>query len=130
MAKRNQTSLPAGFEPLQRKSIDGWYLVKEGNVIQGIYRGNFNVPSQFSRQGKTVHKIEITEGGTTEVTVEDGRETLADKGDLVGVDEKGWLSALNDLKDGQEVYIRCTGRGEAKKGQSAPWTFELGAVPF
>lgn len=129
MAKQNETSLPRGFVSLQRKSVDGWYIVKEGNVVQGIYRGNFKVQSQFDRNGKTVHKVELTQPGT-ECTVEDGSTVKMAKGDLVGVDEKGWLTALNDLKEGQEVFIKCTGKGVAKKGQSEPWTFDLGAVPF
>lgn len=128
--KKEESQLPSGFVPLTRKSVDGWYVVEEGNVVQGFLRGSFNVPSQFNRkEGKTVYKIELSVEGTKAI-VEDGMTVAMNVGDLVGVDQKGFLSSLADVEEGREVYIKCTGHGVAKKGQSAPWLFDLGVVPI
>lgn len=126
----NENALPDGFEPLARRSVDGWFVLEEGNTVQGFFRGSFNVPSQFSRKGKNVFKIELTAGGKTKALIENGEEATMDEGDFVGLDEKGWLAALNDVPEGREVFVRCKGKGVAKKGQSAPWIFDLGVVPI
>lgn len=127
--EKDGPNLPNGFEPLSRKSVDGWFVLEEGNVAQGFIRGSFQVPNKFNRKvPKTVYMIELTEGGTSALVEGEVKELSV--GDTVGVDEKGWLSALDKVEEGREVYIRYKGLGKAKEGQSAPHMFDLGVVPI
>jgi len=123
MAKK-ESSLPAGFTPLGFEKVDGWYTTEVGNVLQGILQGSFKVTTDLGV--KKVFRIKLTKGGT--IVQNDNKEpaTLA-VGDVCGIDQRGFLKPLDDVKEGQEVYIQCTGKGTAKKGQSAPWTFVVGA---
>lgn len=142
MAKRNEQnnndtldddeSLPAGFVEQTRKNVDGWFALEKGNKMQGILRGSFTAPSQFARKGKTVYKVELTIGGQTKAVDGDGETVVMDKGDLVGIDEKGWLTGLADIEEDTEVFIRYRGKdpSQAKPGQSAPHIFQIAAVPI
>ena len=129
MAKTSTQSkksfLPAGFSPLTRSKLDGWFLLEEGNTVQGILKEAFLMPK--ARFGpKTVYKVEIT-NGMTKVIGENGPETCAE-GQTIGVDHKGWLGALKDVENGREIFIACLGRdGE---GEKAAWKFEIGVSPL
>lgn len=133
MAKKakTETTLPERFKPLTRSRIDGWFVLKAGNSVTGILRDVFQVPDRFKGKGgtKTVYKIEVTEGETA-CTDSEGVETSMTEGLMVGLDEKGFLSALADVPKGTEVYVMCKGKGEKalKSGQQPPWLFEIGAV--
>lgn len=130
--KGNEPALPEGYAPVSSR-LDGFFIVKEGNSIEGIIRDSFMAPSQFNRDGKRVYKIEITSGKTL---VTDGEEEkTAEEGDVVGVDEKGYLKKLADMPKGTQVFLRCIGREEtAKKGQHPAWKFQVATaedkVPF
>jgi len=131
--KSNEPDLPEGFEPVSSK-MDGFFIVEDGNSIQGIIRDAFMVRSQFHKDGKRVYKIEIT-NGTTRVMHSENGEQDATEGDVVGVDEKGYLKKLGDMPKGTEVYLRVLGREEtAKKGQQPAWKFQVavkeGKIPF
>lgn len=129
--KSNEPDLPEGFEPVSSR-LDGFFIVEEGNSIQGVIRDSFMVRGQFGE--KRVYKIEIT-SGTTRVMNGDQGEMDAEEGATVGVDEKGYLKKLADYAKGTEVFLRCIGREEtAKKGQQPAWKFQVavkeGKIPF
>lgn len=122
-----EESLPAGYAPLTGGKIDGWFVVKAGNSIEGILRDAFTVKGQFGP--KRVYKIEVTDGETEALDSESGEFTAAG-GEMIGVDEKGWLKGLADISKGSKVFIRCLGQAEtAKKGQKPAWKFLVGAIP-
>jgi len=122
-----EEQLPAGFTPLQGGKIDGWFVVKPGNAIQGILRDTFVVKGKFGP--KKVFKIEVTSGETEVLDGENGEFTAAG-GEMIGLDEKGWLKSLADVPRGTEIYVRCLGQeAAAKKGQKPAWKFLVGAVP-
>jgi len=128
MAKaKKEQELPAGFQPVSSK-LDGWYVVKTGNAIQGYLRDIFTVKSKFGP--KRVYKVEISKGKTECVSATEG-EFEAEEGAMIGVDEKGWLKSLATIPANTEIYIRCLGQEDAKqvkKGQSPAWKFLVGAV--
>lgn len=119
--KQKKNSIPEGFEPVSSK-MGGFFIVREGNQLRGILRDSFVHTGQFG--AKRVYKVELTADGTA-VTNSDSEEVLAEAGDIIGLDEKGYLKALGDIEKGAEIFVRCTGKGAAKKGQNAPWTFDV-----
>lgn len=123
MAK-NGNALPKGFTPLGFERCDGYYTVEEGNVLQGIVNGSFKVTTDLGT--KTVFRIKLTKGGTKVVLAETNEPGTLGVGDICGIDQRGFLKPLDSVPEGKEVFIRCTGKGVAKKGQSAPWMFDLG----
>jgi hypothetical protein len=124
-AQKVKSHLPAGFSPLTRSKLDGWFLLEEGNSVQGVLKEAF-VMAKGRFGPKTVYKVEITKG-MTKVIGEDGPTECAE-GQTIGVDHKGWLGALKDVENGREVFIHCLGRdGE---GERAAWKFEIGVSPL
>jgi hypothetical protein len=123
----DEATLPTGFVPVSGGKIDGWFVVKPNNSIQGILRDKFVVKGKFGN--KRVYKIEVTDGETDALDAEDGEFTAAG-GEMIGLDEKGWLKSLNDVPNGTKIYVRCLGReATAKKGQQPAWKFLVGAIP-
>lgn len=128
--KKQGFAAPKGFKAVS-SSLDGFFIVEEGNAIQGVLLGSFNVASKFNKEGKTVYKVRVTNEdptgkGPTRVMQKDTGETDAETGFVVGVDEKGYLRKLADMDEGTEVLIVCTGKEEtAKKGRQPAWTFEV-----
>lgn len=119
--------LPTGFEPISNGKLDGWFVMEKGNSVRGFLRDSFTVKGQFGE--KRVYKIEIS-GGDTKAVGENG-ELLLGEGNVVGIDEKGWLKGLSSIKRDTEIYVQCLGQEEfAKKGQSPAWKFLIGAVPL
>jgi|SRR5579864_2359628 len=120
-----KSSIPTGFVPLTRSKLDGWFLMEEGNTVQGILKEAF-VMAKGRFGPKTVYKVEITKG-ITKVIGENGPEDCAE-GQTIGVDHKGWLGALKDVENGREVFIHCLGKdGE---GEKSAWKFEIGVSPL
>lgn len=127
MAKNTKSSnLPKGFQTLGMVPVAGWYILREGNTVQGVLEDSFIVNGgKFGP--KKIYKVKLTMSGAAAMGGENGKtEVTLDEGDVIGIDEKGFLKALANVEKGREVYIECTGKGKAKAGQSAPWTFELG----
>lgn len=113
-------SAPDGFQPVLGERVVGWWAMVPGNVIQGILRDTFETKSRFKRDDgkatKTVYKIEVTKPGCQVMSATDdgaGELAVADVGDLVGVDEKGFISSLARVLVGQEVWIAYRGKEES-----------------
>lgn len=127
------SNMPEGFEPVSSK-MDGFFLVEEGNSVQGILVDSYiNNKSEYGP--KKVYKICLTAGTTRVVVGKDKNEVEAEEGATIGLDEKGYLKKLSDVAKGSEVFIKCTGKEpSAKKGQSPAWTFDIGVsggkIPF
>lgn len=129
MAKKKSNSLPEGFVELSSQ-LSGFFIVEEGNQLQGILEGFFvNRSSKFGP--KKVYKVRLTQDGTRVATKADG-EKDATVDDLIGVDEKGYLKKLADVPEGTEIFVRCAGREKESrvKGQQPAWVFQIGTVPF
>lgn len=125
---REESQLPEGFEPLTSGRVAGWFLLEEGNEIRGILRDTFVVDGKFGK--KNVHKILIT-SGTTRIMHPENGETDVGEGEMVGIDETGWLKALSDVGKGREIYIKCTGKDAPTKDfPRGVWKFLLGVVPL
>jgi hypothetical protein len=120
--------MPDGFEPLGMTRVDGWFVRKAGNALQGTIQDSFVTKGagKFKKDRK-VYKIQIT-GGETEVMNADGELVTIDAG-LVGIDETGYLKKLGDLEKGREVFVKCKGKEEPDEKES-PWIFAIGVVPF
>lgn len=115
-----------GFEELYGERVTGWFVAASGNVLQGILRDSFETDSNFrARKGeekkkRKVYKIEVTKVDEKHPTVvipaepanddESVNGVHAQVGDLVGLDEKGFLKALGKCTAGQEVWVACLGK--------------------
>lgn len=129
-APPEDNDLPEGFEPISGKMVLGWFICEEGNTVQGYLRDKIEVKSQFGDGKKTVYKIQISSGETRIMHPENG-ETTATEGDLIGLDERGFLKRLADIEKGREVFVKCKGKlAPSKKFPRGAWEFSLGAVPF
>ena len=130
--ERPKFELPDDFAPVSRSRIDGWYVLQEGNRIQGILEDKFIVKGQFGP--KTTFKIRVTKGETLATDAEDeDNQAMMGEGSIIGVDKKGFLNGLDDIEKGCEVFIVCTGKQDpkqVKKGQSPAWMFIVGAKPL
>jgi hypothetical protein len=124
MAKKKSSGpvLPSGFKPLSSR-LDGFFIIEEGNKIQGVLLGTFKVKGKFGE--KVVYRLEVTEDHSTRIMSQDTGETDAEIGSTVGVDEKGWLKSLSRVGVGQVVYIECLGKGA---GEKDPWKFNVGVL--
>ncbi len=125
--KNAEEQVPKGFKPVSSK-LDGWFLIKAGNSIQGYLRDVFTTRSQFGE--KKVYKIEISSGKTKAESKEEG-EFTAEEGHMIGLDEKGWLKSLASVPKDTEIYVKCLGQQaakEAKKGQNPAWKFLVAAA--
>ena len=120
------SSLPEGFVPLVGKRVDGWFMLEEGNSVQGILRDVFEVKGKFGT--KKVFKVEISRGSTRVIDGEQG-ESEAAEGMVIGLDEKGFLKKLNDVDHGTEIYVRCKGKlPPTKDWPRGAWDFDIGVV--
>jgi hypothetical protein len=116
--------IPEGFEPV-RASLAGWFVCEKGNKLQGFLRGSFE--SKGGSFGpKKVYRIELTAPGTKLSDAGDVKPGAA--GDIIGLDDKGFLRPLADIEEGREVFVRCKGK-KGKGGQQDPWIFDIFAVP-
>lgn len=120
-------TIPKGFKKLEGARCAGFFILEEGNSVQGILKGSFITDSEFGPQ-KTF-RIKITDG-QTEALAAGGEVVKLTKGAICGLNQKGWLRPLDDVKDGTEVFVKCNGQDESlqKEGQSAPWTFDIGVA--
>jgi hypothetical protein len=129
---------PEGFAEIYGERVAGWFLPLPGNVIQGILRDTFETESKFRRADgsskKKVYKIEVTAISRpcyyAGADSEDNTPAQASVGDLIGVDEKGWLKSLAKVSLGQEVWIACLGKEppSAEYPQGA-WKYKVLAKP-
>jgi hypothetical protein len=119
-------SAPDEFQDVFGERVFGWWALVPGNVIQGILKDSFETNSRFARDSdgkkkKKVYKIELTVAGTLvhpAASEDNGADDSADEaptvkaklGDLVGVDEKGFLKSLARISVGQEVWIGYRGK--------------------
>ncbi len=124
--EKNGSKLPDGFVPV-RSRLDGFYKVAEGNAIQGVLVGSYSSEGEYGP--KTVYKVKVTNDKLGTIVTDDGGPRKAVAGDIIGIDEKGWLKGLADIDEGTTIYVVCTGQGEATAGRSAPWKFEIGQMP-
>lgn len=105
-------SAPDGFEEIFGDRVIGWWALIPGNTVRGILRDVFSTKSKFNPDGKKVYKVELTAGGTKVVSAEEdaeGEVIEANVGDLVGIDEKGFLKSLAKAI-GQEVWVAYRGK--------------------
>jgi hypothetical protein len=126
MAKKKApaSTLPKGFKALSQ-SLAGFFIMEEGNTVQGVLHGTFMVKSKFHKEGKLVYRIEVTHEHETRIMSKDTGESEAAIGDIIGLDNKGWLGALSRVGVGQVVYVKCLGKGP---GEKDPWKFETGVL--
>jgi hypothetical protein len=137
---------PAGFEDIYAERVLGWFVTVAGNAIQGVLRDTFETTSKFRKTDgsnkKKVYKIEVTNpnplgpnsptiympADSEEPETETGKAAVV--GDLIGVDERGWLKSLSKVAVGQEVWIVCQGKepSSANYPQGA-WKFIVRAKP-
>jgi len=135
MAKAQpKTTLPEGFVTLRPARSAGYYVTRKGNSVRGYFREMVETDDPFNKGAKRVFfKVELTADETVIVDSETKTERVAEIGEVIGIDEKGFLKALRDVEKCREIYFVCTGQQEkkdVKKGRSPAWLFELGAVPF
>lgn len=130
--------LPAGWVEA-RTNLAGFFALippgadkraPDGNTVMGKLRGSFNVKSKFNKDGKKVYRLEIVEGSCL---VESNDEVVeAGEGEIIGLDERGFLKKLSDYEDGQPVLVRYLGKGvhghKGAAGQQDPHVFQV-AVP-
>jgi hypothetical protein len=118
---------------------EGWFLLQAGNAVQGFLRGVFEVKDRFNKgQMKKVYRIEVTSDdparrGPTLITpadsaiAEDWPEGKpAGIGDLIAIDEKGFLQPLRKIEEGREVWIACFGKDAASEEYpQGAWKFRV-----
>ena len=133
----------AGFEEVS--SADrcvGFFILQAGNAIQGILRGSFETDNRFDKnKKKRVFKIEVTsadpaqQGATLYQSANsaiaedypDGCE--AKPGELIGIDEKGFLQSLRGIEEGREVWIYCFGKdAPTEEFPQGAWKFKVMAA--
>jgi hypothetical protein len=136
---------PEEFEELYGERVVGWFLPAAGNILQGVIKDSFQKESNFHRRGEepkkqTVFKIQVTAVNEKRPTIvipsdpENDDESVngvyAQVDDLVGLDQKGFLSSLSKCVVGQEVWIACLGKlpPSAEYPQGA-WKYKVLAVP-
>jgi len=129
-----KSSLPDGYVPIRAARSAGFLIFAKGNNFEGILRDKFQVDNTFKKgEKKTVFKVELTVAGTRIVDAETREERVADEGEIIGIDETGYLRALHDIEPGAQIVGVCKGQQdpkEVKKGRKPAWIFELGRVPF
>ena len=108
-------SAPEGFEELFGGRVLGFWNPTPGNVLQGVLVDSFTTKSKFSPDGKKVYKIQLTKPGADVQTSPKDEETPSELvsgavGDIVGVDEKGFLQALSRAVVGQEIWVAYRGK--------------------
>lgn len=127
----DEGDFPEGFEPLSAKQVDGWFALEPKNSVQGFMLQKVKKPSKF-RSGETEMfvKIELT-AGTTEVLDGNKKAFTLKKGQVCGLDVKGYLGALKDLEEGREVWVYYVGKETKapKAGMSPAHIFKVAAVP-
>lgn len=135
-----------GYSELSGDRVAGFFALNPGNAIEGVFKGFFEVDSKFKRDDKgkkRVYRIEVTSidpagrGPTLyysadSAVAEDYPDGCpAELGDLIGVDEKGFLQSLRSVKDGQEVWIACLGKeGPSEEFPQGAWKFKVMAKPL
>lgn len=119
LAADDFVSAPEGFEQVFGERVVGWWALIAGNAIRGKLVDVFETKSKFNPEGKKVYKIEVTDGKPgpkgciihpADSDAEDDGTTFAKVGDVIGVDEKGFLKALARLAVGQEIFIGYRGK--------------------
>lgn len=140
--KRNGTNpalnkdedLPEGFEDVFQ-GVVGWFYCDEKtpNTARGWLTDTFETKSKLSPTGKKrVYKMELTRPGTliTTGTIEGTKDPIievANVGDVIGIDEKGWLKRLANVELGREVYVKCLGKDAASdEYPMGAWRFKVG----
>ncbi len=124
-----KSNLPAGFTAL-RSQMAGFYVCEEGNAVQGVIKGSFIVAARNGFPAKRVYRVTLT-AGETKIMAKDIGETVAGEGEMIGVDEKGYLKMLNDIPEGTEIAFVCVGKEPAarvKAGRQPAWMFDVGTV--
>lgn len=133
------------FEELFGERVVGWFLPAAGNVLQGVIRDTFEKDSNFRRKGEEpkkqkVYKIEVTKVYDNHPTVvipsdpENDDASIngvyAEVGDLVGLDQKGFLKGLDRCVVGQEVWVACLGKMDASADYpQGAWVYRVKARP-
>jgi hypothetical protein len=137
MAKKEQTKsvLPDGYVALRPARSAGYFVYQPGNKIEGTFRESVELDDPNKPGAKRVlHKIEVGVGDQTTIKdAETAKERLADEGDVIGIDEKGYTRSLREVQKGQQVAVICVrlqDKKEAKKGRNPAWICEVGVVPF
>jgi len=140
MIDENLLKAPSeGFEEISSGDrVVGWFAIQAGNAIQGILRGFFEVDSKFTARGKPpekkrVYRIEVTSSdpagqGPTLYRPGDDVDDIAQgqPGDLLGIDEKGFLQSLRKVEVGQQVWIACLGKEEpSEQYPQGAWKFRV-----
>ena len=138
-SRKAKSALPEGFEEVAGSRVDGWFVNRAENTIQGRLLEVFTTKSKFSDANsktpgrKKAYKIEITSGRTIVVAAnKDNEETLGQEievgpGAVVGLDEKGFLKRLSDVEIGRIVYIECQGKDKPSRDfPQGAWRFLLG----
>lgn len=135
MAKQApKTNLPEGFVPLTLSRSAGFFLPEKGNSVQGKLMDVIETEDPFKKGSMRFYfKVELTKGDQTKIVdAETKKERIAEEGELIGVDEKGYLRVLRTVEKGTEIFFFCNGQQEkkdAKKGKNPAWLFEVGKVP-
>ena len=132
MAKKESkasSALPKGFEALALDRVDGWFKLVKGNTLQGVLEDSFQTKSRFNESGKkTVYKVRISTGETA-VEISKDEDGVCGEGDVVGLDEKGFLKGLSKVAQGAEIFIRCTGKAAPTKDMpQGSWRFDIGVA--
>ena len=119
--------------------VVGFFNLQAGNAIQGILRGSFELDNRFDKnKKKRVYRIEVTSdnpanmGATvytsaTSAIAEDYPDGCPAKvGDLIGLDEKGFLQSLRSIEEGREVWIACFGKdAPSEEYLQGAWKFRV-----
>lgn len=133
-SKAPKSRLPEGYETVTLARSAGFYITRKGNDLIGILRDVIETDDPFKKGAKRFYfKVEVTAGSTAINDAETKVERVAEIGEVIGVDEKGFLRVVRDMQKGQPLAIMCNGqqdKKDAKKGKNPAWMFEVGKVPF
>lgn len=119
--------------------VVGWFNLQAGNAIQGVLRGSFELDNRFDKsKKKKVYRIEVTSENpaaqgptlytsTQSAVAEDWPDGCPAKlGDLIGLDEKGFLQSLRSIEEGREVWIACFGKdAPSEEYPQGAWKFRV-----
>lgn len=98
----------------------------EGNYVVGVFQGRFESKLFPGKYASLINVTETT-GNTTIYNKEKkiAVEVDIDEGDSVFLSESTWLASfLEKRTKGDKIRIEYTGKGKAKKGMKAPFTYK------
>ena len=120
-------ALPDGYDELTFGRVRGWFVFEAGNALEGVLRESFTKEGRYGVD--TVYKIQVNRIRPKIVDGETEETVVADHGDVIGLDEKGFLRRLGDVPNGTPVYVKCLGKSPpSEEFPQGAYQFKLGVA--